>query len=490
MQYRITLPRVGRLCFVICVMALASHAAASPHPDRAGLRQFIESIPNTLPPEFASDLVLRAAGPARADAADHEWLAAAYERVFELAGGAQSPFRRRMLPWAYSNTREAIASTGYDFGLDATSLRARAVQGLLRIDPLRALALLERVEFHAPPLSCAETMAYDVAAPFSALADVVRHLEQAPPATHDVEAAARARAFLTGRIGAIASSAEIAPAIAALMAIDAPMYRSDELWTLLATRIRALQDDDRTFSASLMDNWMQLEGVIHAHDVARFRSARPLLEAFRDHLVTHLATRRCSLIGGDAQAILSMEIDVIGGMNYLLSRHRMTPIEARERRGSHTIPSGRMRELWQPGRASALRETLHGLLIASRTSPADAAIAAANHRALVDFMDDMATWTAGDERSPAHYFHQRLALLAELTDDASVRTRALEELIELLKATADELLPVEWFAHVGGLLDQTRTADDRNVVLTMMSESGHPVLVRYAHAERLVQRSR
>ena len=470
-------------------MALASHAAASPHPDRAGLRQFIESIPDTVPSEFASDLLLRAAASTPADAADHEWLAAAFERAFDLAGRAQSPHKRRMLPWAYSNTREAIATAGYDFGLDATSLRARAVQGLLRLDPPRALALLERLDFRALPLSCAETMTVDVTAPFSALADVVRHFERSPSGA-DVPAAVRARTFLTERIGAIASSAEIAPAIAALMAIDAPMHRSDELWNLLATRIRALREDDRTFSASLMANSMQAERLIHALDASRARSVRPMLEAFREHVVTHMATRRCSLVSGDAQAIVSMELDAVAGLNSLLSRHRLPPIEPTELRGSHTIPSVRMRELWQAGPAATLRETLHGLLIASKTSPADAAIVAANHRALVDFMNDMATWTADDERSPAHYFHQRLVLLAELTDDASIRTRALEELIGLLRATADALPPVEWFAHVGGLLDQTRTAGDRNVVLTMMSESGHPVLVRYAHAERLVQRSR
>jgi hypothetical protein len=490
MQYRITVPWVGRLCFVICAMALASHAAASPHPDRAGLRQFIESIPNTVPPEFASDLVLRAAGSVRADVVDGQWLAFAYQRAFDLADGAQSPLRRRMLPWTYSNTHEAIASSGYDFGVDATSLRARAVRGLLRIDPRRALALLERVDFHAPPLSCAETMMYDVTAPFGALADVVRHFEQAPAATYDADDAARARTLLTERLGAIASSAEIAPAIAALLTIDAPMYRSDELWNLLATRIRVLRDDDRTFSASLMANLMQAERLIHALDVARARSTRPALEAFREHVVTHMATRRCSLGSGDAQAIVSIELGAIAGLNGLLSRHRLPPIQPTELRGSHTIPSVRMRELWHAGRAAMLRQTLHGLLIASKTSPADAAIVAAHHRALVDFMNDIATWTADDERSPAHYFHQRLALLAELSHDPSIRTRALEELIGLLKVTADELLPVEWFAHVGGLLDRTRTAGDRNVVMKMMSESGHPVLVRYAHAERLAERPR
>ena len=489
MQHRITVPRLVRLCSLVCGVALASHAAASPHPDRAALRQFIESIPNTVAPEFAADLVLRAAASAPAETADHEWLAAAYERAFELADDAQSPFRRRMLPWAHSNTREAMANAGYDFGVDGTSLRARAVRGLLRVDASRALALLERVEFHAPPLSCGDTMAYDVAAPFGVLADVVRHVEQAPPATQDVEAAVRARTFLTGRIGAIASSAEIAPAIAALMTIDGPMYRSDELWRLLATRIRALRDDDRTFSASLTDSFMQLERAIHALGVARSPSARSMLEDFRQYLVTHMATRRCSLIGGDAQAILSMEIDVIGGMNHLLSRHGMTPIEARELRGSHTIPSGRMRELWQAGPAATLRETLHGLLVASKTSSsADATVVAANHRALLDFMEDLDTWTAHDEPSPARYFHQRLTLLAELSGDTSVRTRALEELIGILKGTADRIPRVEWFAHVGALLDETRTAADRDIVLELMRASGHPVLLGYAHVERVVER--
>ena len=60
---------------------------------------------------------------------------------------------------------------------------------------------------------------------------------------------------------------------------------------------------------------------------------------------------------------MSMEAHVIDGINDALVRHRLRPIATSERRGSHTIPSARMGELWQSPQAAYLHDTLQGLLI-------------------------------------------------------------------------------------------------------------------------------
>ena len=95
---------------------------------------------------------------------------------------------------------------------------------------------------------------------------------------------------------------------------------------------------------------------IHTLDAMGSQVALPVFDAYRAHLVTHLSTRRCALVRSDIHRILSMEAQVIDGINDALAQHALSPIAASERRGSHTIPSARMGELWQSPQAAYLSE--------------------------------------------------------------------------------------------------------------------------------------
>ena len=183
---------VGRACAIALTACAATSTIAAQEQTlssaaSARLRQFVASIPSTIPAEYTADLLLRAADSERADAEGHDWLVATYERAFSLASDAPAALGRRMLPWAHAETREAIASAGYEHGLDTTSLQARAVRGLLRVEPRRALALLEQIRFLIPALSCSETLMYDVSAPYRALTAVARHFHHSPFGAKDAE---------------------------------------------------------------------------------------------------------------------------------------------------------------------------------------------------------------------------------------------------------------------------------------------------------------
>lgn len=461
--------------------------AASARADITALRAFVASIPASMPPEFESDLLLRAADAAPSRPDNRAWLVATYERAFARADEARSSIKQAALPWTYSNTREAIVAAGHEFGLDANSLHARAVVGLLRVDPRRALERLQRIDFHVPALSCGDTLQFDVAEPYRALASVVRYFEHPPAGTADAEVSSRARGLLSARIDRLSSSVEIGPASAVLRAAHVPVEQEEELWARFADRVRGLRDDDRTFTASLPVNWTAMGGVFAALHAVRSPSLPLVLDSFRAYLVTHLATRRCSLVGADAQAVVAIELEVIDGMNDWLRRIRLMPIAASDIRGSHTIPSGRPYDLWRSERARHLLESVQNLVVTWNIAGTNPGVKAANQQALADVESDLTEWGPGEERSVSVYVHQRLALLSKLLAlDTPLRPAVLDEIADLLRATAPHLPHVEWFAHLGLLLGWARESGQLEMVVRVLIASENPALREYARLEKLL----
>ena len=179
---------------------------------------------------------------------------------------------------------------------------------------------------------------------------------------------------------------------------------------------------------------------------------------------------------------------MIDGINDALAQHALSPIAASERRGSHTIPSARMGELWQSPQAAYLYDALEGLSATWPAATTDHATRSANQRALTEFMHQLQAWSPRDERRASEYVHQRLLLIARLANlDASVRPHALKESIALLTATARRLPSIDWFAHLGGLLERAASPADHGFTLMLLQDSGHPVLTHYAQLLTLLQ---
>jgi hypothetical protein len=478
---------IGALVATIATLVLTTTTLSST-PVRFGtseLRAFVESIEESVAAEFAADLLIRAASSRRAATEDSAWLAQVLERAFTLGGKAQEPRRRRALPWTHGMTIDAVVTMGRASGLDTTSLQIRAINGLLSLDPHRAIELLKRVPTAAPRLECTDTLMYDAEPPYEAMAALIRSLQAPPPNLRNTDDERLARELLQSRIADIGTSAELAPAMSAVLMVNLPSPQINAVLTTLTERLRSIHDDDWTFTGNLLRTWDAVERFVVAFGSTHRVSVADLLGSFRSYVVTHFQTRRCSLTGHDSGAILDMEQTVITRANMLLAAHNQPLLRREDLRGSHTIASVRPSELWRSPQASRVWEALGAFgmieMSASMLAPQRKVARAQLSTALYE-------WTTADERSSRLYFHQRcLALITAARGDNVLRAEALDELAALMSRYAESVRPVEWITHVTAVLD----APHANTVMRRYAQkafekSGHPILMRYARLEAIL----
>ena len=125
-------------------------------PQPSTVRVLTESIPGAVSPEFAADLLIRAADSTAATKEPAEWRAELYEQAFQLARSAPDPLPRylRRDPRA----RSRVNPIGPAERLDTLSLQVRAFNGLLEIRRQRALELAGTIEVRMPVLTCRDSM--------------------------------------------------------------------------------------------------------------------------------------------------------------------------------------------------------------------------------------------------------------------------------------------------------------------------------------------
>jgi hypothetical protein len=470
---------------VVATIVTLSFTATTPSATPTGkseLRTFIESVDDSIPSEFAADLLIRVATSRRAAAEDATWLTSILERAFTLANTAQEQHRRRALPWTHARTLEAVSTIGRTRGLDKTSLQARAIGGLISIEPHRAIDLLKSLPTTVPRLECADTLMYEAGPPYETMAALIRSLQAPLKNLRNAGDERLARDLLQSRIARLETSAEIAPTIDAVLMVDLPADQTAAVMTNLAERLRSVRDDDWTFTGNLLRTFDAVQRLVDAFSRTQRVAVGTLVGAFRSYLVTHFQTRRCSLSGHDIGAILDIEQVVIAEANMVLAYYNQPPLRREDLRGSHTIASVRPRELWRSPQASRVRDALDALGLSANAKAAD------RERARGSLNDALLEWTTADEPSSRLYFHQRcLALTAAMQYDDSLRVEFVDELVTLLMRYAGLVPRVDWFAHVSVLLDVTLTnaavqADMRRA----FERSGDPVLTRYARLETIL----
>jgi len=87
-------------------------------------------------------------------------------------------------------------------------LRARAIGGLLSIEPRRAIDLLKNVPTTVPRLECADTLIYDAEPPYEAIAALIRALQAPPRNLRNAGDERLARDLLQSRIAGLERSAD------------------------------------------------------------------------------------------------------------------------------------------------------------------------------------------------------------------------------------------------------------------------------------------
>ena len=197
--------------------------------ERSPIRILAETLGESLPAEFAADLLIQIADSPAAAKEGAAWRQSIYEHAFELAVHAQEPLKLTAGPGVPVDSEIGLALKGYAFKLDSLSLRVRSVSGLLPLQAQRALELANTLDVSIPPASCRDLLVPDTSAAYDLAASISRKLASPVPGSDN-------RNILLERlVASVRSSTQIAPALNAHHVRDAarhpiaePVHRDDE----------------------------------------------------------------------------------------------------------------------------------------------------------------------------------------------------------------------------------------------------------------------
>jgi hypothetical protein len=268
------------LILVALAASAASHGLASTHPPvLAGLVDRARS----LPPEFAADALLRITGvPAFTDVA---WKREVLEDVFHLASGAQEPFARRN----WTGSPASIFEKAYAQGLDACTLQCKAVHAMLAIDYKKARELFDQIPPpQIPPLSCDDTLVYDVSILYATANEVSARAFSAKEVSDE-----EPFHLLLRYAAAMTSPVQAAPIARMLVGASLKPAQFEALVDSFAGALAGLSGDDRSFSATNASDADAALAGLPAECAHRQVNAQPLLAAWRAYVARQLGGTRC-----------------------------------------------------------------------------------------------------------------------------------------------------------------------------------------------------
>src|SRR5579862_1041710 len=226
----------------------------------------------SLPPEFAADALLRiAAAQYPADAA---WRQEAIEDAFRLAAAAQEPFPRRN--WTGKPVR--AFDKAYIQGLDACTLRCRAVHDMLALDYRKAREMFGSIPTpQIPRLSCDDSLVYDLSIFYTTAGEVAARAFSRKEVANDAQFH-----FLERYAVGLTSPVEAAPVARLLTGAPLKNGQFEALVDALAAALPQLSADRRSMSAA------EAEGAaieaLAAECTRRRVSAQPLLDGWHTFL--------------------------------------------------------------------------------------------------------------------------------------------------------------------------------------------------------------
>jgi hypothetical protein len=464
----IAIRRISLLTPIVMFAVVAQQASLDARARRADafLDRFTAALATQLPPDFAADLLIRLADSKRGTREGWNWREALYEEAFDIAQGASLREKRRILPWGPTVSREGIATIGYGYGLDITSLRARAVVGLFDVNPWRAVELAREVVIApGPSATCRDTTVSDVTSLAEMYHAVLRFgLSRPAHASRAGEFAERALELLNERIAQLRSSAEAAAVLHALASQDATPER---LLAAVGRSLAALAPDDPAFTAYLVPTHLAMKQLVEGLESASSTSAEALLRGYRTYLITNLSGARCSFVV-HPHILGNVQVRILAEANTMLRRHHVPPVAIGALTPSRAVPAGVFDELWR-GQSSEHLPT---------ASPPMTGVVRVELPG--GWSPDVVT------------FHERSQLLLDTLaaeHDVPIRRQVLKQLLTRLALEDFSAVGVaDWFAHVSMLLDRFRPGtQDRGVFLRLVEQTGHPVLQAYAAAQDLVQ---
>lgn len=278
------------------------------------------------PMEFEADRLIREAEGSSLSLASR---AEAYVRAFELSTVAGALAPRVPVGGGTSATPDSTDEASANGGLDALSLQARAVVGLLETMPALAIHLLDAAPAATiPGVGCHDGLEYSHAPRYAMWTELISFFWQdAQPNPHYSDEARTALRVFARDLARIDSSAEAHSAVVTLEASRLPGSALDQLVGLWSGQVAHLDESRWIFRVRLPRFWPDVERFANRLSGQHRRPmAQTVADAFGRYLTRHMEDERCQPA---PVALVPIELYIARDVNRLLQRNGLTLLTSR-----------------------------------------------------------------------------------------------------------------------------------------------------------------
>lgn len=461
---------------VACSMVLFSEAASaqklveptSPAARDSKIPQRFQDLIDTarpLPPEFASDALLRIASVKQLSSSTRRELIL---EAFDIASRSKYSVPERNLPGYPVDTPDGYLDRALRLGLDELSLKARAISALLETDPGEAFHLFERIEGVAVPASsCNRALVPNLGALYKVATLLTKSLT--------------AKQRRDGDDGLLLSHliyAAHSPAQAAFvpsLVMDATWLDDSQLLLLtgaVAASLEHLDRDDlafRIYYDDLAHNVALLAQLCAERHVANIS----LLTSLRNLTIQQLSGERC-------QRLLSVKMSAYTKSFASASEAlfppnaELKPISEEDLKASSIVIPEDEEVYFTSARSSRLLTQFKDLREQRQRPPFNEA---EWDQHLSVFLSALKSWNSTEESSERTFFHQRSVLyrgLLSLQLTPEEERKILRDSLAALEDDRFRALGVEWFLYAREMLPLIEKASMKEELIN------DPVLTMYS----------
>ena len=453
------------------------------------------TMARSVPPEFSAEALIRIAA---IDKVEKNRRIDLLEEAFRRAADAQLPYKRRASIVKVAGPAGVYNRTAAQ-GLDALSLRLKAVRAMLPLDGGRAREMFRRIPpVKLPPLTCEEYLVYDVDAFYDLLGRIAR--ETLTP--DEIEKGEELR-LVEPYLNSITSPAQL-PGAARLIA-DSTVNDKDfqALMADFSKVMAKIKGDDRSFAFAAAGP--PIRAIVQSAEKRKLPAA-PLLEAYRLYIVNNMAAARCadddlmvfeatSFAFADPRAAEQQGPDPSAYFNDHL---RVPPLqEIKEIEVTPTRLEGVATGLrgCDDEACKSIVQQYTGLIFDADRNPLPFAKKETQEwqGQVDDLLTAMAGWKPVAPSAAAEHFREKSSLYSDLVNiqpNSPARIKVLRaELQYVVKDKASAASRAQWFLPINGIIGRV-TLDPLG--LSALSEdlrnTGDPVITLFAELDAIAPR--
>jgi hypothetical protein len=434
------------------------------------------------PPDLASDALIRLANLDRLEKKRRIEL---LNQAFDLAEGAAQAYKRRGAS-VHAAGPAGFLERAYAQDLDALSLRLRAVEQLLPLDPRAAREHFEEIPpLQLPPLSCEDFLVFDISRFYEVLGKVAAQSFTASEVSEKMPAK-----FLARYVGLIVSPAQVAPAARLLAAAVLPDSEFQVLATAFAGALSRIAGDDRSFTYAAREAGAAIDDLAKIGE-RRALSPVVLLSAYRTFLVNHLTRPRCEALDSDSPSTPA------SFFNDRLRIPVLPPIGETEFMASKVEGKAKGLTWCESPECRAMRDQFRGVVFKPDGEAFQQGERAKSEwlARAQDFLAALSLWDRSTDALPAEHFREKIGFYSDLlaiVPNGDTREFVLRSMLAfLMQSRPGSEERIEWYLPIvqlvgrvtldplglGRLASDLRQANDPAIAMEMAVEQivPHPV---------------